>query len=98
MSKCIFCGKKLISPVGIICPDCAVKNEDRDIRVPDTVVSNLAPESIKADDGKLKWSLMPFEQLEAVSKNLRFLSEQIDLINKILTIYNLEIVIRSLNA
>lgn len=70
MSKCIFCGKKLISPVGIICPDCAVKNEDKENKYPEEAVSNLAPEFIKADDGKLKWSLMPFNELEDVVRVL----------------------------
>lgn len=69
MSKCVYCKKKLISPTGLICPDCAVKNEDN---YPIEQVSNLAPDSefIKADDGKLQWSLMPFNELEDVVRVL----------------------------
>lgn len=74
MSKCVYCKKKLLSPTGLICPDCAVKYNDKEARYPDSAVSNLAPnlDFIKADSGKLEWSLMPFNELEDVAKILQF--------------------------
>lgn len=73
MSKCIFCQKELKSPVSLVCEDC-FKEKEFDVSVPNEVISTavdeLSNEFIKADSGKLEWSLVPFRQMEEVVKVL----------------------------
>ena len=71
MRNCIHCGKDFVptSSVQMICPDCVKEAMKIDTsRKIDTIPDH--EDFVKADNGKLRWSLIPFRELEDVVKVL----------------------------
>lgn len=64
--NCVYCGKPLSSPTDLMCVDCIKTSTS-------LPASAEKPKTfVKADEGKLEWSLMPFKELEEVVKILQF--------------------------
>ena len=81
---CCACGKTYKSPttnISLLCPKCYKTSEQKvslDKIEENLVCTGIAAKTedtgnfIKADNGKLEWDLMPFEQLEGVVRILMF--------------------------
>ena len=62
MRRCLYCEKE-VKAYQLICSDCLQNYTPKEEKV-------SKEEFVKADDGKLKWSLMPFAELEDVVRVL----------------------------